>query len=78
MYVYVCIYYVCVYMYVYMYMGVGAYGMVWYGNILFDIVHNIIENILTKHKTIQKKNTKCPETTHRVPIGLSLASCHLL
>ena len=28
------------------------YGMVWYGNILFDIVHNIIENILTKHKNI--------------------------
>ena len=26
--------------------------MVWYGNILFDIVHNIIENILTKHKNI--------------------------
>ena len=28
------------------------YGMVWYGNILFDIVHNIIENILPKHKNI--------------------------
>ena len=28
------------------------YGMVWYGNILFDIVHNIIENILTKHENI--------------------------
>ena len=28
------------------------YGMVWYGNILFDIVHNIIENILTKHNNI--------------------------
>ena len=27
-------------------------GWVWYGNILFDIVHNIIENILTKHKNI--------------------------
>ena len=27
-------------------------SMVWYGNILFDIVHNIIENILTKHKNI--------------------------
>ena len=27
-------------------------NMVWYGNILFDIVHNIIENILTKHKNI--------------------------
>ena len=26
--------------------------MVWHGNILFDIVHNIIENILTKHKNI--------------------------
>ena len=26
--------------------------MVWYGNILFDIVHNIIENILTKHRNI--------------------------
>ena len=24
-------------------------NMVWYGNILFDIVHNIIESILTKH-----------------------------
>ena len=28
------------------------YGMVWYGNILFDIVHNIIENILPKHKNM--------------------------
>ena len=27
-------------------------GMVWYGNILFDIVHNIIENILPKHKNM--------------------------
>ena len=26
--------------------------MVWYGNILFDIVHNIIENILPKHKNM--------------------------
>ena len=26
--------------------------MIWYGNILFDIVHSIIENILTKHKNI--------------------------
>ena len=25
---------------------------VWYGNILFDIVHNIIENILPKHKNM--------------------------
>ena len=24
----------------------------WYGNILFDIVHNIIENILPKHKNM--------------------------
>ena len=30
----------------------NAHCMVWYGNILFDIVHNIIENILTKHKNI--------------------------
>ena len=28
------------------------YGMVWYGNILFDIVHNVIENILPKHKNM--------------------------
>ena len=27
-------------------------GMVWYGNILFDIVHNIIENMLPKHKNM--------------------------
>ena len=27
-------------------------SMVWYGNILFDIVHNIIENILPKHKNM--------------------------
>ena len=54
------------------------HGMVWYGNILFDIVHNIIENILPKHKNMWKENTKCPETTHRVPIRFSLASCHLL
>ena len=26
--------------------------VVWYGNILFDIVHNIIENILPKHKNM--------------------------
>ena len=26
--------------------------MVDYGNILFDIVHNVIENILIKHKNI--------------------------
>ena len=26
--------------------------MVWYGNILFDIVHNIIENISPKHKNM--------------------------
>ena len=29
--------------------GMVWYGMVWYGNILFDIVHIIIESILTKH-----------------------------
>ena len=29
----------------------AVHGMVWYGNgnFLFDIVHNIIESILTKH-----------------------------
>ena len=27
-------------------------SLVWYGNILFDIVHNIIENILPKHKNM--------------------------
>ena len=32
--------------------NVTWYGMVWYGNILFDIVHNIIENILPKHKNM--------------------------
>ena len=30
---------------------------------------------IIKHR---KKNTKYPETTHRVPIGFSLASCHQL
>ena len=37
-------------------------------------------NILTSIKIIlyRKKNTKCPETTHRVPIGFSLASCQQL
>ena len=29
--------------------------MVWNGNILFDIVHNIIEKILTKHNNIEKE-----------------------
>ena len=29
-----------------------TYIIIWYGNILFDIVHNILENILTKHKNI--------------------------
>ena len=30
----------------------ACHDMVWYGNILFDIVHNIIENILPKHKNM--------------------------
>ena len=30
--------------------GMAWHGMAWYGNILFDIVHNIIENILPKYK----------------------------
>ena len=37
---------------VYYTLSISRYGMVWYGNILFDIVHNIIENVLPKHKNM--------------------------
>ena len=44
-------------------------GMVWYGYVLFDIIEYAMPEIDFDKKKVQR----CPETTHRILLGFSLA-----
>ena len=46
--------------------------MVWYGNVLFGI----IEYAMPENRFDKKKVQRCPETTHRILLGFSLACSH--
>ena len=49
-------------------------SMVWYGNVLFDIIEYAMPEIDFDKKKVQR----CPETTHRILLGFSLACSHQL